>query len=148
MLFYKIERVFIMEKQVYYKAKALLTENERIFYEILTELISLEHHIILFKVRMEDVINVDFNLKKTDFALYQSYRGKMRNRHFDFVICDRKTQEIQRVIELDGWTHRKESEKEADAFKDSACAEAGIKLVRIDYNDMNYTSVILKKITS
>ncbi len=97
---------------------------------------------------MEDVVKVDYTLKNTDFAAYQSYRGKMRNRHFDFVICDRKTQEIQRVIELDGWTHRKEAEKEADAFKDAACAEAGIKLVRIDYNDMNYIDVILKKITA
>ena len=137
-----------MAKQVYYKAKALLTENERIFYEMLTQFISLEHHIILFKVRMEDVVKVDYTLKNSNYSAYQSYRAKMRNRHFDFVICDRKTQEIQRVIELDGWTHRKEAEKEADAFKDAACAEAGIKLVRIDYNDMNYFDVVLKKITS
>ena len=137
-----------MSKQVYYKAKSLLTENERVFYEILTEIISLEHHLILFKVRMEDVINVDYHLKQSDFSAYQSYRGKMRNRHFDFVICDRKTQEIQRVIELDGWTHRKDSEKESDSFKDLVCAEAGIKLIRIDYNDMNYSDIIIQKLIS
>lgn len=134
--------------QVYYKAKALLTENERIFYEILTKHISPQDHIILFKVRMEDVIHVDFNLKNRDFGQYQSYRGRMKNRHFDFVLCDAKTQEIQRVIELDGWTHKKASEAEADNFKDETCKEAGIKIVRIDYNDMNYPDKVIDKIVN
>ena len=132
--------------KIYWKAKSILTENERIFYNILRSIISLEDHIILCKVRMEDVIHVDFNLKNKDFAEYQRARGKMKNRHFDFVICDIKTQEIQRVIELDGWTHRKEKEAETDRFKDEACKEADIKIVRIDYNEMNYTDIIINKI--
>ena len=136
----------LKKNKIYWKAKSILTENERIFYDILRSLISLEDHIILCKVRMEDVIHVDFNLKNKDFAEYQRARGRMKNRHFDFVICDIKTQEIQRVIELDGWTHRKEKEVEADQFKDEACKEAEVKIVRIDYNDMNYRDVIVNKI--
>lgn len=136
----------LKKNKIFWKAKSILTENERIFYDILRSIISLEDHIILCKVRMEDVIHVDFNLKNKDFAEYQRARGRMKNRHFDFVICDIKTQEIQRVIELDGWTHRKEKEAEADQFKDEACKEADVKIVRIDYNDMNYRDVIVNKI--
>ena len=105
-----------------------------------------DNHIILCKVRMEDVIHVDFNLKNKDFSEYQRARGRMKNRHFDFVICDAETQEIQRVIELDGWTHRREADKEADKFKDDACKEAEIKMVRIDYQDMNFPDTIIEKI--
>lgn len=47
---------------------------------------------------------------------------------------------------LDGWTHRKESEAEADKFKDEACKEAGITIVRIDYQEMNYPDKMLEKI--
>ena len=136
----------IYSQKKYYKNQSILTENERIFYNILRSIISLDDHIILCKVRMEDVIHVDFNLKNKDFAEYQRARGKMKNRHFDFVICDSKNQEIQRVIELDGWTHQKLKEAEADQFKDEACKEAGVKIVRIDYNDMNYRDVIVNKI--
>ena len=64
------------------------------------------------------------------------------------MICDAETQEIQRVIELDGWTHKKEKEAEADRFKDEVCAEAGVKLIRIDYNDLNFPERIFDKITS
>ena len=56
------------------------------------------------------------------------------------------TQEIQRIIELDGWTHRKDSEAEADKFKDEACREAGLKIIRIDYQEMNYPETMLQKI--
>lgn len=131
--------------KTYWKAKSILTENERIFYKILADRLA-QNHILLCKVRMEDVIHVDFNLKNRDFSSYQSARGRMKNRHFDFVICDAETQEIQRVIELDGWTHRKESEAEADKFKDEACKEAGITIVRIDYQEMNYPNKMLEKI--
>ena len=132
--------------KTYWKAKSILTENERIFYKMLCSIISLEDHIILCKVRMEDVIHVDFNLKNKNFSEYQRARGRMKNRHFDFVICDIETQEVQRVIELDGWTHQKEKEAEADQFKDEACKEAEIKLIRIDYNEMNFTDKVIEKI--
>ena len=131
--------------KTYWKAKSILTENERVFYRILAERLASEH-ILLCKVRMEDVIHVDFNLKNKDFSAYQSARGKIKNRHFDFVICDAKTQEIQRIIELDGGTHRKDSEAEADKFKDEACREAGLKIIRIDYQEMNYPETMLQKI--
>ena len=134
-------------QKTYWKAKSILTENERIFYNILAPALSQEH-ILLCKVRMEDVIKVDFNLEKRDYSEFCRARGRMRGRHFDFVICDAQTQEIQRVIELDGWTHKKDKEAEADKFKDEACREAGIKLVRIDYNDLNFPTIIFKKITS
>lgn len=134
--------------KIYWKAKSILTENERIFYNILAENIDLKHHLILCKVRMEDVIHVDFNLRNKDFAEYQRARGRMKNRHFDFVICDIKTQEIQRIIELDGWTHKKDSEKEADKFKDETCLEADLKLVRINYNEMNFPNQVIQKIIS
>ena len=55
--------------KTYWKAKSILTENERIFYKMLCSIISLEDHIILCKVRMEDVIHVDFNLKNKNFSL-------------------------------------------------------------------------------
>ena len=135
-----------MMRKVYWKARSILTENERVFYNILAKRIDLKCHLILCKVRMEDIIYVDFSLRNRNFAEYQRARGRMRNRHFDFVICDIETQEIQRIIELDGWTHKKDSEKEADKFKDEACLEAGLKLVRINYNEMNFPDQVIRKI--
>ena len=131
--------------KTYWKAKSVVTENERIFYNIINEALA-EDHIILCKVRMEDVIHVDFNLRTKNFSEYQRARGRMKNRHFDFVICDAQTQEIQRIIELDGWTHKKDSEKEADAFKDEACKEAEVTLVRINYQEMNFPDKVIEKI--
>ena len=134
-------------QKTYWLAKSILTENERIFYNILAPALSKEH-ILLCKVRMEDVIKVDFNLEKRDYSEFCRARGKMRGRHFDFVICDAQTQQIQRVIELDGWTHQKAKEAEADKFKDEVCAEAVVQLVRIDYNDLNFPDRIFEKINS
>lgn len=34
----------------------------------------------------------------------------------------------------------------ADKFKDEVCREAGLKIIRIDYQEMNYPETMLQKI--
>ena len=133
-----------LKRKLYWKNKSILTEDENIFYQILKEKLSIEHTIFC-KVRMADIIYIDQKLKNEE-ETYKKEFYKIASKHFDFVICNTKTLEIQRVIELDGWTHRKESEAEADKFKDDACKEAGITIVRIDYQEMNYPDKMLEKI--
>lgn len=134
-----------LKRKLYWKNKSILTEDENIFYQILKEKLSLEHT-VLCKVRMADIIYIDKTLKDIDQEKYKREFYKIASKHFDFVICNTQTLEIQRVIELDGWTHRKESQAEADKFKDEACKEAGITIVRIDYQEMNYPDKMLEKI--
>lgn len=130
----------------YWLTKSLLNENEQVFYKILTEHLDEKEYAILFKVRMEDVVKVDMNLSKYDYAQYQRARGRIRNKHFDFVICDKATQQPLRIIELDGWTHKKQSEAESDEQKDQICKEAGLPITRIEYKEMNDPEAMIQKI--
>ncbi|MFQ7188247.1 MAG: DUF2726 domain-containing protein [Lachnospira eligens] len=113
-----------------YKAKLLLTKSEYTFFKTLQKILDNDKYIICPKVRLEDFIDV------TDKQEIFKYRGYIKSRHVDFLICDNNLH-ILFAIELDDKTHNSEKAKNTDEFKNKLFEKIGIKLYRIKTED-NY----------
>ena len=114
-----------------YRKKNLFTKNEYKFYIQLKKVTAEESLVIFPKVRLEDFIettSADQKLK---------YRGHIKSRHVDFLICSEKLN-ILAAIELDDPSHNTKKAKEVDDFKNKLYNTVGIPLHRVttgnDYN--------------
>jgi len=85
-------------------------------------------YLVFPMVRIEDVIQVKTIVRHPKAR--QALRGRIKSRHFDFVICDGSSLPLA-VVELDGPSHKKSSQKKIDAFKDGLCEAVGIKMFRL-----------------
>jgi very-short-patch-repair endonuclease len=104
-------------------AKKLLTERERSLYQRLLNLYP--HHKIFIQVALSQLVDVDRKHPER-----QSIRSRYKQLVADFVLC-RADLSVVTVIELDDHTHEWPKRKAADARKNKALADAGIRLVRI-----------------
>ncbi|MBL4854856.1 MAG: DUF2726 domain-containing protein [Robiginitomaculum sp.] len=82
---------------------------------------------VMAKVRLEDILRVKRAIKDT--RLRWQYRGRIKSRHVDFIICDGRGRVIY-AIELDGRSHLDDEAKMVDGFKDAIFQHAGINLLR------------------
>lgn len=117
-----------------YKAKMLLTKTEYNFYRKLRKFTDEKQYIICPKVRLEDFVEI------TNKQELYKYRGYVKSRHIDFLICDNNLH-IKLGIELDDKTHSAEMARNADEFKNKLFDTIQIKLCRINVND-NYEDKI------
>ena len=120
-----------------YRAKQLLTRTEQNFYNILKSRCSRKNLLICPKVRLEDFIEV------TSRETYK-YRGMIKSRHVDFLICNSNMKVIA-GLELDDPTHNTQKAKEADKFKNELYSAIKIPLYRIKTNE-NYISRVERMI--
>jgi very-short-patch-repair endonuclease len=110
----------------YTQHSALFTPAELSFYTVL--LLSIDSDTTIFgKVRVADVLGVSNRLDK---KLKQTALNKITSKHFDYVLVDAKTSKVKCVIELDDSSHNTKRSQIRDAFLESACESAGLKLVR------------------
>lgn len=123
-----------------YKAKMLLTKTEYTFFKTLQKLLDNNKYIICPKVRLEDFIEV------TNKQELFKYRGYIKSRHIDFLICDNNLH-ILYALELDDKTHNSEKAKNTDDFKNKLFEKINIKLYRIK-TDENYEEKLLDIINS
>lgn len=139
----KYDNSSIRQNTIYpYRKKYLLTKTEYFFYNELKNRIEFYKIIICPKVRLEDFVEV------TDRQHIQKYRGYIKSRHVDFLLCDYKLHIIG-AIELDDSSHNTSKAMITDNFKNNLFNTIGIKLFRIstkeDYakqiNDMLMTLV-------
>ena len=107
-----------------YQKKHLLTKEEYKFYKVLKESCREYEYIICPKVRLEDFIQV------TDKKNIMKYRGYIKSRHIDFLICD-KNLYILAGIELDDNSHYQEQAQKTDDLKNNIFKEIKIPLFRI-----------------
>jgi len=67
-----------------------------------------------------------------------AFRGKIAQKHMDFVVCDSTTMKPIFGIELDDSSHQREDRMERDEFVDKVCEAASFPLLRFpvqrDYN--------------
>lgn len=107
-----------------YQKRELLTRTEYNFYKILKEECDKQNYLICPKVRMEDFLEVKPRYEK------MKYRGYIKSRHIDFIICN---QEMKMIcgIELDDASHHKQKAKEIDKFKNDVFKGIEIPLFRI-----------------
>lgn len=107
-----------------YEKKLILTKTEYKFYKELKTIFTPEKFNICPKMRMEDFLNV------TDKKNLMKYRGYIKSRHIDFIICD-KDLHMLAGIELDDKSHNTEKAARADDFKDNVFKKINIPLYRI-----------------
>lgn len=139
---YKDRKEAKKRAQYPYKQKFLLTKTEYAFYKILKEKCDSYDLIICPKVRLEDFIYVS----GTKEVL--KYRGYIKSRHVDFLICDNDLH-IKAGLELDDNSHNTEEAKRIDDFKNQLFETIGIKLFRIKTVKEEYETEIhnmLKKL--
>ncbi len=106
---------------------------EYAFYRILKKKCDEANLLICPKVRLEDYIQVDAKEN------IQRYRGYIKSRHVDFLLCDDKLN-ILGAIELDDKSHNSQKQMENDKFKDKLFEAVKLPLFRVlvaekDYNE-------------
>lgn len=124
-----------------YAKKHLLTKTEYAFYSLLKSECDKANLIICPKVRMEDFINV------TDKQNYTKYRGHIKSRHIDFLLCNAKLQIIG-AIELDDNSHNKSKAQKTDDFKNNVFKAIELPLFRIKTTESDYNTKIKEVITT
>ena len=111
----------------YCKKQYILSPAEYSFYKAL--LLQLpDDRIVMAKMRLADIIDIEKGLEKSRRS---SAWNRIKSKHVDFVILDKKTCTVQSIIELDDTSHQKASAQKNDEFKNKACAAVGISLHRI-----------------
>lgn len=119
------------EEPVYpYEKKNLLTKTEYAFFKVLKDFCKEKDLLFCPKVRMEDFLNV------TDKQNLAKYRGYIKSRHIDFVLCDSNLH-ILCGIELDDKSHEKAKSQKTDFFKNKVFEQIKLPLFRIKTED-NY----------
>ena len=88
----------VTEQAYPYERKNLLSKNEYTFFRVLNDFCTKKDLIFCPKVRMEDFLSV------TDKQNYTKYRGYIKSRHIDFLLCDRSLH-VLCGIELDDKSH-------------------------------------------
>lgn len=118
-----------------YEKKMLLTKTEYAFYKILKQKCDEHDLLICPKVRMEDFVSV------TDKKQTMKYRGYIKSRHIDFMLCD-KNLHIVAGVELDDNSHNTKNAIETDHFKDQVFKKIGIPLHRVKVSIGSYEKQI------
>lgn len=112
-----------------YSAKThLLTRSERILFHRLLQ--ALPDYFVMVQVQLSQVVVVQ---EKTPH--WKKWWNIINQKSLDFVICDRNTLFIA-AIELDDHTHSRQERQRADAQKERALRDAGVRLLRWHVEDM------------
>lgn len=107
-----------------YKKKMLLTKTEYAFYSVLKIRCDKKNILICPKVRMEDFLEV------TDKQNKLKYRGYIKSRHIDFMLCDSKLN-LLAGIELDDKSHNEKEAAAIDHFKNRVFQAIKMPLFRV-----------------
>lgn len=110
-----------VNKQWPFYVKRPLTSPEQILLHRLVD--ALPGHIILAQVQVSRVLGVK---KGHNFA---NWNNRISQLSYDYVICD-KSAGVIAVVELDDNSHNAPRRAAADAKKEKATLDAGVKLIR------------------
>lgn len=113
-------------KLPYLLVDSLLTPAERSFFGVLQHVADDLDLQVFAKVRLSDLLWIP---RGTDNRI--RHQNRIRQKHMDFVLCDRHDIVPVLAIELDDSSHRRSDRQERDAFVEQACAVAGLPLLRI-----------------
>lgn len=112
-----------------YEARANIFVNgaeQALFNALLRH--KLQGYHVFTKVRLEDILQVRTSIK--DAREKWQYRGRIKSRHVDFLICDRGGAYVC-AIELDGAAHHNAEAQMTDDFKDTIFLHAQLPLYRV-----------------
>ena len=111
-----------------YIPRELMTAPERILFGRLRQ--ALPDYLIFTQVQLSRMLDVDVEVD------YHGWINRINRMSVDFVVCAPDGATILAAIELDDSTHNRADRIKADAKKDRALAEAGIRLIRWPVHDM------------
>ena len=111
----------------YKKESALFSPAELSFYSILEQVVG-DDAKVFGKVRVADVLTPMNGLSRSD---KQKAFNKIRAKHFDFILCNKKDLSVICAIELNDSSHRRKKRIERDEFLVRACRSANVPLVQI-----------------
>lgn len=120
----------------YTKKSSLITKTERDFLCVLNEAVDGKANIYP-QVRLWDILKVSALDRKNK----RTHENRIRSKHIDFTLCDKKTFKILGCIELDDKTHNNDQAIKNDMLKDDAFKAAGLPLIRINCEDYTLNSV-------
>ena len=126
LLLFVLIKWLLREKPFPYERRELLSENERMLYEILREIAEEKDLLLLMKMRLADIMQVQKGTKE-----YMKFFNRIKAKHTDFILCDPDTLEVLMGIELDDESHKREDRIERDEFVDAAYAVCGIPLLHV-----------------
>ena len=109
-----------------YEKKLLLSKAEYYFWRCLKAKCDMRGFIVCPKVRIEDFVTI----KCDDYTTRQKYRGYIKSRHIDFLICDRDLN-LLAGVELDDGSHGKDNAKKVDALKNDVFGAINLPLFRV-----------------
>ena len=116
-----------------YEKKQLLSKAEYYFWRRLKAKCDEKDIIVCPKVRIEDFAFA----KSRDYKTRQKYRGYIKSRHVDFLLCDRDLN-ILAGVELDDGSHNQANAKKVDMLKDDVFTSIDIPLFRISASRNKY----------
>lgn len=122
-----VHRGWDIEKQyemLPYRQKTLLTKTEYEFAKYLVFACSKYHIRVCPKVRMEDFIDV------TTEKYRMKYRGHIKSRHVDFLLCDLHYN-LLCAVELDDNSHNTAVAAKTDALKNRIYKSINLRLFRV-----------------
>lgn len=105
----------------------LFSDAEKSFFHVLQSALN-NDRLVLAKVRIADVVKPE---KGMDRSKWQTHFNKIAKKHFDYVICNPLTLEVDCVVELDDESHNTKSGVARDEFVDSVCSSASITIHHI-----------------
>lgn len=117
-------KIKVIDDEIPVKRKKLLSNAELNFYRVLRSVLP-EERAISCKCRLEDIMYIENCPKR------ESYRGKIKNRHVDFIIYNPINGYTDYAIELDDKSHETEKQAKSDHFKNQIFQKIGMPLIRI-----------------
>jgi len=108
----------------YAKRDDFLSAAEISFFHVLKTILTADHY-LLTKVNLADL----FYVKRPHEN--KGARGRISQKHVDYVICNAKTMEALVAVELDDRSHERENRKKRDAFVDRVFEAAVLPILHI-----------------
>ena len=121
----------------YLKKDCLMSEAEKKFYFVLSEVIG-NDYLIFSKVRMADLLY----LPKMSNSNFYHYQNKIQSKHVDFLICDKENIEPLLAIELDDSSHLKMDRILRDELVDRIFESAKLPIMHVKFSE-NYDKILL-----
>tara|TARA_B100000378_G_scaffold266534_1_gene251939 strand:+ start:160 stop:756 length:597 start_codon:yes stop_codon:yes gene_type:complete len=133
----KVTAAELIERgDAYVKKGRLLTEPEQMLFKILQYKYGETHHVFC-QVRVVDVIKPNTVLYKERSREWMALFRQVSQWHFDFVISEKESMEVVRVIELDDASHDLKVRQKRDEVLNSVCKNSGLYLERVKFSGLS-----------
>lgn len=113
---------------LYLKNDSLLTNSEKKFYFILTDILQ-DNFFIFSKVRIADIVHVPEWYKTYYWAIY--WWNRIKSKHVDFLVCDKLSFEPLLVIEVDDPSHLLPDRKKRDGLVNFVFRKAHLPILHL-----------------